>query len=80
MLARIFAVADSFDAQTNQRSYNVVHSVNTALEIIRRESGSMYDPKVVREFIAMIKERELPEDAERLPPSTAERRALASSD
>jgi putative nucleotidyltransferase with HDIG domain len=80
MLARIFAVADSFDAQTNQRPYNVVHSVDTALEIIRRDSGSMYDPKVVREFIAMIRERELTEDAEPRPPSTTERRALTSSD
>jgi putative nucleotidyltransferase with HDIG domain len=80
MLARIFAVADSFDAQTNQRPYNVVHSIDTALENIRKDSGSLYDPKVVSEFMAMIKERELAEDAEHPPPGPADQQTLANSD
>ena len=44
ILARIFAVVDSFDAQTNWRPYNIAHSTDAALENIRRISGTLYDP------------------------------------
>ena len=70
LLARIFAVADSFDAQTNQRPYNVVHSVDGALKNIRRESGRLFDPAIVDEFEAMIHEQPQmqPEDDHLLEP------------
>jgi putative nucleotidyltransferase with HDIG domain len=65
ILARIFAVADSFDAQTNKRPYNTVHTVEVTLQEIQSESGSKYDPRIVQEFIAMIRERALDRDADR---------------
>jgi putative nucleotidyltransferase with HDIG domain len=57
ILARIFSVVDSFDAQTQQRPYNVVNSTERALDNLRELKGTMFDPQVVDEFIAMIQER-----------------------
>jgi len=69
ILARIFAIADSFDAQTNQRPYNVVHSNETALRNIIAAKGKQFDPRIVDEFAAMIREREhLQDDPHILPP------------
>ncbi len=48
--ARIVAVADSFDAMTSKRPYRPMMSVEKAYEEILRNSGTLYDPKVVREF------------------------------
>jgi putative nucleotidyltransferase with HDIG domain len=61
LLARIFAVADSFDAQTNQRPYNVVHSAETALQNILNDRGRVFDPQVVDVFVSLIRKgRESP--------------------
>jgi putative nucleotidyltransferase with HDIG domain len=57
LLARIFSVTDAFDAQTNQRPYNVVNSVEGALENLRKSKGVTCDPQVVDEFITMIQEQ-----------------------
>lgn len=57
LLARMFSVTDAFDAQTNQRPYNVVNSVECALENLRKSKGVTCDPQVVDEFIAMIEEQ-----------------------
>ena len=48
--ARIFAVADSFDAMTNQRSYNVVKSAKDACLELSHQAGVLYDPVVIRHF------------------------------
>ena len=49
--ARIFAVADVFDALTTNRPYRRAWSEKDALDHIRRESGSHFDPEIVGEFI-----------------------------
>jgi putative nucleotidyltransferase with HDIG domain len=54
ILARIFAVADSFDAQTSKRPYKKVHSHELALRNIQEDSGTLYDPRIVDEFTAMM--------------------------
>jgi putative nucleotidyltransferase with HDIG domain len=59
ILARIFAVADSFDAQTSKRPYKEVHSPEVALRNIQEDSGTLYDPRIVDEFSAMINGRDL---------------------
>ncbi|MHB1285552.1 MAG: HD-GYP domain-containing protein [Leptospirales bacterium] len=51
--ARIFAVADSYDAMTNQRSYNVVKSFNEALVELTLQSGILYDPEVFQGFVKL---------------------------
>ncbi len=48
--SRIIAVADTFDAMTSDRPYRRAMSSQTALEEIRRNSGSQFDPHVVKAF------------------------------
>lgn len=48
--SRIIAVADAFDAMTSDRPYRRAMSSRTALEEIRRNSGSQFDPRVVEAF------------------------------
>jgi response regulator RpfG family c-di-GMP phosphodiesterase len=54
--ARIFAVADSFDAITSDRPYRRASSFEAGLEIIRGCSGTQFDPQVVSAFLSIPKE------------------------
>jgi HD-GYP domain-containing protein (c-di-GMP phosphodiesterase class II) len=49
--ARIMALCDTYDAVTSKRSYKDAQSHETALEIIRNESGRQFDPVIVRTFL-----------------------------
>ena len=51
--ARIFAVADSYDAMTNQRSYNLVKSSEEAVLELSFQAGSLYDPLVIHHFLSL---------------------------
>jgi len=51
--ARIFAVADTFDAITNDRVYRKARSTAEAAAEIKRCSGTQFDPRVVAVFLAM---------------------------
>lgn len=57
--ARIFAVADVYDALTSDRPYRKGWSHERALEYIRQQSGNYFDPKVVDVFLEMAKEQAL---------------------
>ncbi len=48
--ARIFAVADVFDALTSKRPYKEPFPLDKSIDIIREGAGSHFDEKVVREF------------------------------
>ena len=54
--ARIFAVADVWDAITSDRPYRKAWSKDEALEHIREQSGKYFDPQVVNEFFRLISE------------------------
>jgi len=49
--ARIFAVADAFDAITSERPYRKAHSFEKARKEIQRCSGTQFDPAVVEVFL-----------------------------
>ncbi|MBT0664988.1 HD-GYP domain-containing protein [Geobacter pelophilus] len=49
--ARIFAVADVFDALTSRRPYKEPFGYDVALEILRQSVGSHFDPDVARLFL-----------------------------
>lgn len=59
LAARIFSVADSFDAMTSDRPYRPAFGTDTALEEIRAASGSQFDPDVVDEFLALMQDDDL---------------------
>ncbi|MGI8730930.1 MAG: HD-GYP domain-containing protein [Solirubrobacteraceae bacterium] len=54
--ARVFAVADTFDALTTRRPYRAPSTIARAREIIYESDGSQFDPAVIAAF------RELSDD------------------
>jgi putative nucleotidyltransferase with HDIG domain len=54
MGARIFAVADSFDALTSDRPYRRALDREYAIETIKQGSGSRYDPDIVQAFLEVM--------------------------
>lgn len=52
-LARIIAVAESYDAITNNMNKNVM-TKEEAIQEIKKQSGIMFDPEIVDVFIKMI--------------------------
>jgi len=56
LMARISAIADSFDAMTTNRPYRQGIRIEEALKIFEREKDSgQWDPKLVAEFILIIR-------------------------
>jgi len=53
LAARVFAVADVFDALTSERPYKTALPLNQALAIIEQDVGSHFDPEVVNSFGAV---------------------------
>lgn len=58
LVARIIAVADSFDAMTTDRIYRKALSLEEARKEIIKNSGSQFDPLVVQAFLTAL-EKEL---------------------
>lgn len=54
--ARVFAVADSFDAMTSDRPYRGAMGIERALLEIEGGAGTQFDPDVVHVFVEMIGE------------------------
>jgi PAS domain S-box-containing protein len=55
LAARIFAVADAFDAITNDRPYRKARPVATAVGEVERGAGSQFDPAVVSAFVPLAR-------------------------
>ena len=53
LCARIFAVADSFDAMTSDRPYRSALSLQKARSVIDAGRGELFDPKIVDAFFAV---------------------------
>jgi putative nucleotidyltransferase with HDIG domain len=51
--ARIFSVADTFDAITSDRPYRAAQSMSSAFREIEKHSGNQFDPKVVQVFLSI---------------------------
>jgi putative nucleotidyltransferase with HDIG domain len=52
--ARILAVADVFDAIISERPYRKGMGKEAAINIIKQQSGTQFDPNVVRAFLEII--------------------------
>jgi HD-GYP domain-containing protein (c-di-GMP phosphodiesterase class II)/GAF domain-containing protein len=59
VMARIFSIVDAFDALTNDRPYRKRSAVSESLAFLRENAGVLFDPVLVAEFEAMIKDGEL---------------------
>jgi polar amino acid transport system substrate-binding protein len=57
--AKIISVSDAFDAMASERPYRKKRSIYRALEEIKENSGTQFDPEVAREFIKILKEGKL---------------------
>ncbi|MFT3721288.1 response regulator [Pseudorhodoferax sp.] len=55
-VARVVALADTFDALTSARCYKPAWPVDQALDYIRRESGRHFDPELVPVFMDCLPE------------------------
>jgi Response regulator containing a CheY-like receiver domain and an HD-GYP domain len=53
LVARICSIVDVFDALLSKRPYKDAWPEDRALDLIRRESGTAFDPAVVRAFFAV---------------------------
>ncbi len=54
LAARIFAVADVWDALTSDRPYRKAWSQQEALEYIQKEAGNSFDPQVIQVFLNIL--------------------------
>jgi HD-GYP domain-containing protein (c-di-GMP phosphodiesterase class II) len=56
LAARIFAIADSFDAMTSDRPYRAAMPLERALDEIEAGSGTQFDPGVVDAFLDLVED------------------------
>jgi HD-GYP domain-containing protein (c-di-GMP phosphodiesterase class II) len=56
--ARIFMMADTFDAMTTDRPYRKAMPIHAALDEVEQHAGTQFDPEVARAFIALVEEWE----------------------
>jgi HD-GYP domain-containing protein (c-di-GMP phosphodiesterase class II) len=54
LVARIIAVADTYDAMTSDRSYRRALPHDVALAEIRRCSGTQFEPEIAQTFLTRI--------------------------
>jgi len=59
LLARVIAVADTFDALTTNRPYQHAHTPEEALQIIQNLAGKRLDPEAVAALLAVYRRGEI---------------------
>ena len=55
LAARIVSVCDSYDAMTSDRAYRTAMSPELALSELHNCSGTQFDPRVLKAFVAAVK-------------------------
>jgi HD-GYP domain-containing protein (c-di-GMP phosphodiesterase class II) len=58
LLARVFVVADVWDALTSERSYRKAWPVEDARQFIYTQAGIHFDPDVARAFLRLQADRQ----------------------
>jgi HD-GYP domain-containing protein (c-di-GMP phosphodiesterase class II) len=56
LTARVFAIADVFDALTSRRPYKDRLPLEQTLDLMRRQSGSHFDPRLLEAFLDIAPE------------------------
>ena len=62
-LARILTIADSFDAMTNDRPYNLKRTYADAFAEIRACAGTHFDPVLAEQFIEAMEQATMSQSA-----------------
>ncbi len=57
LIDRILSVADAYDAMVNDRTYRKALSVEEAIQELISNSGTQFDPEIVKLFLEEIKEK-----------------------
>ncbi|MCK4673464.1 GAF domain-containing protein [candidate division WOR-3 bacterium] len=57
LFARIICIADSFDAMITDRPYRKKRNTKKALDELEKQSGTQFDPKLVKIFIKAFNQR-----------------------
>ncbi len=57
--ARVVSVVDAYDAITSERPYQVAAAKSKAIQELRLNAGTQFDPRVVRAFLSVIGEDDL---------------------
>jgi putative nucleotidyltransferase with HDIG domain len=57
LMARVLAVADSYDAMTSNRPYRRSREKTDAVEEIKRCAGSQFDPTIVKAFLRAVEKQ-----------------------
>ncbi|PKK87356.1 MAG: hypothetical protein CVV63_01300, partial [Tenericutes bacterium HGW-Tenericutes-8] len=52
--ARIISIADAFDAMVSERPYRKSLSLEQAVDEIKKNTGTQFDPKLVKIFLDLI--------------------------
>ena len=55
--ARIISVADVYQALTSDRPYRKAYAKKDALNIIKKGSGTQFDPKIVKVFLSIMRKK-----------------------
>jgi HD-GYP domain-containing protein (c-di-GMP phosphodiesterase class II) len=72
LMARIIAVADTFDAITTNRPYQTAHDAEYAVRIINNLAGKRLDPQAVAALTALYYRQEVPVQRPVTPPPPPE--------
>jgi HD-GYP domain-containing protein (c-di-GMP phosphodiesterase class II) len=59
LMARIISVSDTLDAMTTNRPYQSAREIDDALQVIHKNAGSKFDPKVVEALEAVVQSGKL---------------------
>lgn len=54
LMARVLAIADSFDAMTSDRPYRKAMAIDAALMELHYNAGKQFDPKLVEVFVSLM--------------------------
>lgn len=79
LMARIIAVADSFDAMTTPRPYQAAMNSEYVLEIMKRLAGTRYDPAVVNALMSLVRSGAVEVKPMRIPVSFRMRRPMVET-
>jgi len=78
MMARVIAVADSFDAMTTARPYQAAMDAEYVLEVLNRLAGKRYDPAAVNALISLVRRGKIVVKSPRPPVSFPQQQRVLS--